>query len=341
MMMNINLFFRILSLLTFRKVINFVLLETSYLLSRLFRRPLMLGLPWAVSTEPTTHCNLKCPECPTGMRNLNREGGSMTVSMFGEILKKMGHHLMYITLYFQGEPFLNKDFIEMIRMAKKKKIFVSTSTNGHFLDGNTSKEIVESGLDRLIISLDGTDQSTYEKYRIGGNLMTVIAGIEEIVAWKKKLGKKFPIVEIQFLVLGTNEHQISSIHELASRLKVDKLTLKTAQLYSPDNNPFLTSVSGYSRYSVDPSGTTGIKSTLPNYCHRMWHAPVITWDGKIIPCCFDKDAAYVLGSIQENDFKSTWKSDHYKSFRKKIFHNRKEIPICCNCSEGLKNKSSN
>lgn len=336
--MNLKLFIRILPHLTLKKVLNFFFLESSFLLSRILRRPIMKGLPWALSVEPTTHCNLRCPECPTGLRILKRPTGSMNMDLFSHIIDSMSRHLLYITLYFQGEPFLNKDLLQMIRLAKSKKLLVATSTNGHFLTPDTAKEVVESGLDRLIISLDGTDQSAYSKYRVGGDINTVISGIRQVVYWKKKLKKSFPFIELQFLVLGTNEHQLKEIKLLAKNLGVDKLSLKSAQLNNLENNPFLTSVKRFARYSNESSNKTGIHSDLPDYCHRMWNSPVITWEGIIIPCCFDKDAEHKFGNIQDNDFSNIWISDNYQSFRQQIFKNRKNITMCCNCTEGLKQK---
>ena len=46
----------------------------------------------------------------------------------------------------------------------------------------------------------------------------------------------------------------------------------------------------YSRYRKDKNGKMQIKSGLSNHCWRLWHANVITWDGLVVPCCFDKDA---------------------------------------------------
>ena len=83
----------------------------------------------------------------------------------------MGEQLFYLTFYFQGEPYINPKFLEMVSYASKKKIFTSTSTNAHYLDSETARKTVESGLDKLIISIDGTSQDTYEAYRIGGKYL--------------------------------------------------------------------------------------------------------------------------------------------------------------------------
>jgi len=295
----------------------------------------MFGLPWATAIEPTTSCNLRCPECPSGLKKFSRPTGSINMEDYKNIVDQLSPHLVYLTLYFQGEPFLNRHFFEMVAYARKRKIIVATSTNGHFLDDNNARLTVESGIDRLIISVDGADQKTYSSYRTGGNLEQVIQGIQNVIKWKKNLNAVFPIVEMQFLVLGTNENQMNEIRALARKLTVDKLTFKSAQNYSTGPSRFLTTLPAYSRYTSVDGHSLKTKSVFPNRCHRMWTSPVITWDGLIVPCCFDKDANYILGDLKRSKFSDCWKSESYKSFRKALFLKSSEIPICRNCTEGL------
>ena len=128
--------------LNLRRFFNLLSAETGFMLSRILRKPLVLGNPWAASIEPTTSCNLRCPECPTGMRTLTRSKGNMDLDTFQKILGKLAPDLIYLTLYFQGEPLLNPHFTEMVQMARKRNIFVATSTNGHFLDDKNVDKII-------------------------------------------------------------------------------------------------------------------------------------------------------------------------------------------------------
>lgn len=334
--MPVSRLFRLISSLTPGRLGNLLLNEGSYLISRLTGKPRMAGLPWAISIEPTTSCNLRCPECPSGLRQFTRPTGSLDMDTFRSIIDPLSRHLIYLTLYFQGEPLLNRHFPEMVRYAKKQRLFVSTSTNANLLDDETARKIVDSGLDHLIVSMDGTDQETYALYRKGGELNKVLEGIRSVISWKKKLGKQYPVIELQFLVLGTNEHQIGEIRRIAKELKVDKLSLKSAQLYETRNNPFLTTLKRYARYKDSGTGFAEIQSRLPDRCHRMWHAPVVTWDGKVLPCCFDKDASRLLGSLSNSGLADIWYQEPAADFRKAIFKNRKAFDICRNCTEGLK-----
>ena len=155
--------------------------------------------------------------------------------------------------------------------------------------------------------------------------------------WKKRMKSKTPYVEFQFLVVKPNEHQIEEVKALGKDLGVDEVTFKTAQIYDfEDGNELIPSNPKYSRYKKDKSGKYQIKNDLQNQCWRMWSSCVITWDGKVVPCCLDKDASHSLGNTQEVDFLNIWNGAAYQNFRKAILKGRSEIDICKNCSEGTK-----
>jgi radical SAM protein with 4Fe4S-binding SPASM domain len=256
--------------------------------------------------------------------------------VYEELINQVAPFVSYLTLYFQGEPYLNPHFLEFVKYASEKNIFTATSTNAHYFDEEMSRKTVLSGLDKLIISIDGTDQNTYEKYRVGGNLDKVIQGTERLIKWKKKLKSKRPFIVLQFLVFKSNQHQLNKIKELAEQLGVDKLNIKTAQIYNFESkNDIIPNNSKYSRYKKANSTYT-INNTMSNNCWRMWSSCVITWDGKMVPCCFDKDAQNVLGDVYKKKFIRIWKSEAQQEFRKRILKSRKDIDICKNCSEGCK-----
>lgn len=311
------------------------------MVSRITRKVIHWGHPLSVSIEPTNLCNLHCPECPSGSKILKRERGFIGSDIFKKIIDQLSPHLYWLTFYFQGEPFLHPEFHEMVSYAKSKKIYVSTSTNGHFLTEINTISTIKSGIDRLIISLDGTDQESYSSYRKGGSFEKVVQGIREIVSRKKRLKSGKPYIVIQFLVLKTNQHQIREIKQLGVELGVNKVELKTAQFYEFEKgNPLMTDIDHYSRYKKCISGsentpTFKIKNRLANRCFRMWSSSVITWDGWVVPCCYDKDAGYKMGNIKDQSFQEIWTSQKYGEFRKKILQSRQEIDICKNCAEGM------
>lgn len=326
-----------LSKLNFKKVRNMLKVYSSYYLSKWFGKVKHNGMPISISFEPTTSCNLRCPECPSGLRSFTRPTGMLGEELFKRSIDELASTLTYLIFYFQGEPYLNPKFLDLVKYASDRKIYTATSTNAHYLNDQNAKRTVESGLDRLIISIDGTTQETYQSYRIGGKLEKVIEGTKNIIEWKKKLKSKTPHVIFQFLVVKPNEHQIDEVHELAKSLGVDEVGLKTAQIYDYENgSPLIPDQDKYSRYSKQKDGTYKIKNSLVNSCWKMWHSCVITWDGLVVPCCFDKDAHHRLGDLKKSSFAELWNSKKYNNFRGALLKSRSKIEICKNCTEGTK-----
>ncbi|QHT65864.1 radical SAM protein [Rhodocytophaga rosea] len=329
--------FELLSKLTPRKAWNSALVMGSYHLSRLTRKAIHAGLPISISFEPTTSCNLRCPECPSGLRSFTRPTGMLADSLFQKTIDELKDTLLYLTFYFQGEPYLHPQFLEMVQYASSRNIYTATSTNAHYLTDANARKTVESGLSRLTISIDGTTQETYQSYRIGGKLHKVLEGTRNIIRWKKELNSPTPHIIFQFLVVKPNEHQITEVHQLATELGVDEVALKTAQIYDYEQgSPLIPANEKYTRYTKNPDGTYRIKNKLLNHCWKMWHSCVITWDGMVVPCCFDKDAHHRLGDLKTSNFKRLWKNETYAHFRQLLLGARSNIDICRNCTEGTK-----
>lgn len=294
-----------------------------------------MGMPISLAIEPTTSCNLRCPECPSGLRSFTRPTGMLGEEMFRKVIDELSPTLSYLTFYFQGEPYLHPGFTDMVSHASRKNIYTATSTNAHFLDEHQARKTIESGLNRLIISIDGTTQEAYASYRVGGRLEKVIEGTRTLLRLRKELRSSTPHVIFQFLVVKPNEHQVPDVYRLAHELGVDQVVLKTAQIYDYKNgSDLIPTEDRYSRYHRHEDGTYSIKNPLLNQCWRMWSSCVITWDGRVVPCCFDKDAQHVLGDAGTQSFREIWNSAPYDTFRASLLKSRSEIEMCRNCTEG-------
>lgn len=323
------------SKMTWKRARNAARILRSYHLSKAAKHPRIEGLPISISIEPTTSCNLRCPECPSGLRSFTRPTGMLDENLFRNVIDELAPTLSYLTFYFQGEPFLNPSFLDMVKYAASKRIYTATSTNAHYLTEEVAARTVNSSLDRLIISIDGTTQDAYQSYRIGGSLNKVLEGTRNMVAMKKKLRSRTPHLVFQFLVVGPNEHQIPEVYRLARELGIDQVVLKTAQIYDHQNgSPLIPSDQRYSRYRKNSDGSWSIKNRFDDHCWKMWHSCVITWDGRVVPCCFDKDAHFVLGDLKSMRFSDVWSGDKYNAFRNSLLKGRSEIEICRNCTEG-------
>jgi radical SAM protein with 4Fe4S-binding SPASM domain len=304
----------------------------AYVKSSIAGTAVINAMPVSVGTELTNHCNLNCPECHSGAGLMTRERGFMDINLFDRILTELEPYLYYLILYFQGEPMMHPRFFSFLE--RSRNINTIVSTNGHFLSQKNAEKIVRSGLNKLIISIDGTDQETYSSYRINGNLTRVMDGISNLFEARKKASSPLKF-EIQFLVNRKNEHQISSAKRLARKMNAS-LKLKSMQIINQEAvETWLPSKQEFVRYKKK-EGIYLIKNRPPDRCARLWFNPVITWDGKVIPCCFDKNADHIMGDLNENSFRDIWEGPEYRTFRKKILSDRSAIEICRNCTSGLK-----
>ncbi len=330
-------FFRLFRLVSRKKLLNLLQLKISYFFSIVTGNTVHKGKPAFLSVEPTTLCNLRCPECFTTQPSFTRPQGTLSKDLFQKILNDASTYSFYLNLYFQGEPFMNPDLVDFIAMAKHARFYTAIYTNGNFLDDAMAEKLVNLQLDRLIISLDGTDAATYNEYRKNGNFENVLSGIQNLVAVKKRREKRHPFIELQFLLTKKNQHQQKEIKKLGKQLGVEKVTIKSFQLVTSNNaREWLPEKS--KRYKTDKNGMVTLNSNLPNRCFRMWSSCVITWDGNVVPCCFDKNASFTMGTMTNQSLNEIWKNEKYQIFRNKVFSERKNIDICCNCSEGLSKK---
>jgi radical SAM protein with 4Fe4S-binding SPASM domain len=324
---------------TAKRLCNIVRVYLSMAVSRIFRCPVVWGQPLLLMVEPTNLCNLKCPMCPSGAGTMKRPRGKMDVRKFKKIIDEIGDKLILVQFWNQGEPFIHPDLSEMVSYVKSRAIPAMTSTNGHFFQAPEQvKAIVQSGIDEIIVSFDGIDQETYERYRVGGRFEKVIEGVKSLVQYKRDHKLKRPLLNLQFLVLKHNEDQIRQVESIGRRLGVDLVTLKSVQVYSDNQGrEFLPDDERFRRYTSDGK-TYSIKSRFPDRCQFLWSGTVVNWDGSVTPCCFDKDGEYTAGNPfqEKTTFREIWKGKKLQSFRKKILTGRSTIPICTNCFEGMR-----
>ena len=322
--------------LSLKKCLNGLQVWISFRAAKSTKKPIQKGLPVALSIEPTTSCNLRCPECPSGLRSFTRPTGMLDQKMFSRLIDELAPTLTYLTFYFQGEPFLHPKFLDMVKYANNKSIYTATSTNAHYIDKLTAKKIILSGLNRVIISLDGTTQETYEQYRVGGKISKVLEGTKNLIEAKRKAKSNATSIVFQYLVVKPNEHQIEDAKKIAQDLGVDEILFKTAQVYNYENgNELIPSNNKYSRYKRLSNGKYQLKRKSPiDNCWRMWQSAVVTWDGDVVPCCFDKDSEHVMGNIQKESFAEIWQNNSYANFRSTLLQGRENIEMCKNCTEG-------
>lgn len=329
---------QLLKSMTLRRIANIFQVMASYAISVALHRHVVWGKPFVITVEPTNHCNLRCPQCSTGSGRSRRAKGDLAVTHFEEVMKQISPFAVYLMLFDQGEPFLHGQLLDFIRIAKSHRLWVTISTNGHFLQQKKFRaQLIDSGLDVLIVSIDGITEETYTQYRRGGNLQRVVQGVKDLTRQRKISGQSLPKVFIQFVVMKHNEHEISQLSHFKRELGADHILLKSAYVEGIDEaRLILPTERRFQRYQIE-DGNLKVRGARKRPCRRPWFSTVVHWDGSVVPCCFDRDNVYALGNIAQNNFAEIWTSKAYQAFRNEILQNKNgNIDICENCTEGIK-----
>ncbi|MGC8866120.1 MAG: radical SAM/SPASM domain-containing protein [Bacteroidales bacterium] len=331
----LSYFFRLISKITPIRLFNLLKLRTSYYLTLITGKYIRWGYPWTASIEPSALCNLQCPECPIGSHMLTRPSNFISLEDYTRWIDQMHPHLFYLILYFQGEPLLHPQFPALVKIAHSRRIHTLTSTNAQVITPSLAQQLVEAGLDEIILSMDGTSEETYRQYRRGGTLKKALEGINNLVAARKQLGKTNPYLRLQFIVMRHNEHEMDEIKELGKRLGIDRVDLKSAQIYDPsDPHGILPLNQRYARYRKNKDGLIELKNPRQRGCHKMWEGTVITWDGQVLPCCYDKDAEHSFGRAHGSvSVKDVLNRASAKEFHQKVMQSRKHYQMCTHCHE--------
>ena len=320
------------AVLTKSRVSNAIRCYWNYALSR-------MGLvrishaPLFVSVEPAAVCQLRCPECPVGRRDngvstSRNTDKLLSLDLFRKVLGEVKEYAHTMQFYFQGEPLLNKDLATMIAEAHEAGLYTIVSTNAQAMTEEMAEALVQAGLSRIIVSMDGLTQATYGAYRIGGNIEKAKAALQYVRRAKEQYGGK-TVIELQCLRLKTNEHEWKELKRQYKALGADCLSLKTAQLYDYENgHDLMPSDPRYSRYEQGADGLYHRKKRARG-CLRVWSGVVVTTTGEVLPCCYDKSHAYSYGNIQDAPIAELFKNEKAMAFRRAAMSEQPKI--CQEC----------
>ena len=299
---------------TWRKFFNLSRVELQLRMGR----AKVWGYPFEWEIDTTNICQLKCPLCHTGLGTVDRQKGVMHFDTYKKVIDEIKDYTIWLSLYSWGEPFLNKEIDKYVAYASNANIATMISSNlNKPLTSEMAERLIRSGLDVLIVSLDGTTQEVYEKYRVGGHLARVFDNIRLLVQIRKELGFKTPYLEWQFIVMRQNEHQIPEARRLARELEVDDIVFKDVDFPHGMEEPELAekwlpvSRNGFSSDQpfAKPYNEGGVR------CWRLWRSGVVNWDGGYAPCCYLTDAADDFGNVNANSIKEIWNNEKYLTAR--------------------------
>lgn len=300
-------------------------------LEKNLKRSYLFSYPYTLVIDPTNICNLRCPLCPTWQDLKARPKGKMDLQTFSALLDEVGPYLFALTLCNWGEPLLNPELPKMIENAKKFNAVVGLSTNLNHLPDETAKRIVDSGIDIIVISLDGVTQESYSRYRRGGNIETVFRNIEELNSYRKN-NTASPLLIWQFLVNKHNEHEIPLAQEMARKMGLlfQPSPMRTAmgkELLLPlyervkEMKDWLPDNPAYSKYDHEIKPETRTNQAT---CKWLWNSTVVNWDGSISPCCgifqkeWDFQVCYNDSGEKALTLHQAWNSHRYKLARKLV-----------------------
>ncbi|HIE13944.1 TPA: radical SAM protein [Candidatus Bathyarchaeota archaeon] len=302
-------------------------------LSYFSRSNRILGMPVNITIEPTNVCNQRCPVCETGAGILGRKKEFMSLENFKGIIDQVVPWTNSLIFYFMGEPFLNKEAYEMISYAKSKDIFITTCTNGQFVD---PKKVLESGLDEISFQIGGMSQATHERYRVGGNLKQTLDNLNELIRLKKESQNTHLKVIMGFIVMKHNEHEVIKFRHWANEVGVDD-----AQVISPCVRNYQQGLEFlpeddrywfYDRQAFEREKILRPKIMLKNNCSWIYFSTTIQVNGDVVPCCRDPNGKYVMGNVLEEKLEDIWNNNRYVSFRQQLHKDIRKISICRLCS---------
>jgi MoaA/NifB/PqqE/SkfB family radical SAM enzyme len=326
-----------------RKWVNLAHLE----IERKLRRVKLKGHPYLLIIDPCNYCNLRCPLCPTGLGTLERSQKMMSFECFKNYFDPLADHLFEAYLHNWGESLLNKEVYKMIAHAQSHNVGTNLSTNVSETTKTDLQNLLDSGLEYLIVSLDGTSAKSYSKYRIRGNFDNVIGNLGELLRMRRAENKRTPVVEWQFIVMKTNEHEISEAETLAKKIGVDVLRFipvgmpyDTSDRKAVADRWFPVTVQGR-EYSPEIEQQFG-QANKPSPCFYLYRSMVINADGGVAPCCVVYKQESDFARSPAPDIMSVWNNDKYLSARA-LFSSASPpnvVPtICDECDIFLKHKS--
>lgn len=320
-----------------KKILNSIHIAFNYF----FIKSVTVEHPVRLVFDPTNHCNLQCPLCPTGQGRMDRARGFMDVDKFKSIIDENYKYLFEIDLYNWGEPLLHNGIFEMISYAESKNIRVSISSTLNDFTDIMAEKIVSSGLERLVVSVDGANQETYSEYRIGGKFDDVIRNAKKIIDMKRKKKSKYPLIIWEFLIFRHNENMINNAKIQAKEIGFDKFVVKYfrsdmgIELFQSDqekiigSKKWLPTSDSMSRFDYKKEK----KKIKPQSCIFLWTQGTINWNGSVSPCCAVYDEAHDFGNAFEvHSFLKIWNNDKFKEARSIVKNNTSQNNcVCSNC----------
>jgi MoaA/NifB/PqqE/SkfB family radical SAM enzyme len=317
--------------LSIRKIVNLFLIG----FNRVFRISRAIGRPYMAHISPSGVCDLSCSLCPVHDET-NRGRTLMSLEVFKKFIDEAGGTLLYVILWGWGEPLLNPDLPRMIACARERGILTICSTNLNRLKPATARDLVASGLDVLIVALDGATEETAARLRPGSSAGRVVENLKLLRSERERAGSTKPFLNLRMVVSRDNEAEVEAFRRLARELGADMVSFKAFSTRQPgyaDSNHDRTFAPAEERYrwyeyqadfAVDPD-----RGRFD--CRFPWTKPTLFPDGDVAICEFDFHSEVPLGNIKDRSFRRIWFGPEARSIRRRFLRDRAGLAFCRDC----------
>ncbi len=324
------------------------------------------ALPSCVYIEVTNQCNLHCAACPHTLLR-SEPPATLTIPQFQAIVDQFPR-IERAVLHGIGEPLLNRDLPEMVRILKALGAKVLFNTNATLLNPEMATSLIESGLDELRCSVDGVSPETYARIRGAPLFHQVIENLRYMSALQRRLGARLPRVSLWITAMRENLAEIPDLVRLAARVGVpevyvhrlvyfldgdeDEVGLMTPSqavfgAYDEDEDAIVARAEKLVAelgVTLSASGATGPRISLASAnmrkrpwsaCSRPWTTAYVTANGNALPCCISPFAttdyqSLVMGNVFERPFREIWNDKPYRAWREALLSD-KPRKTCSGC----------
>jgi MoaA/NifB/PqqE/SkfB family radical SAM enzyme len=286
---------------------------------RLRRATVLRSRPYYYFVDPCNVCNLRCPLCPTGTGELQRSRGMLKLDEYRVILDKIAPYAVEVSLHNWGEPLLNKEIFDIIRLTADRGIATNMSSNLSVKKEGLGERLVRSGLEYLIVSLDGVTQATYEQYRVRGEIDLVFDNLREIIEAKRRLGSRTPVIEWQFIVFKHNEHEMEAARALAPQIGVDRLRFRAPGLpYNRSDDEELGDKwmpTNPAYWELNPARLNAQGYLWDEPCYYLYRSMTVNPGGGVAACCIVYKEKQDFGCLLHEDLDAVWNNRSYQASR--------------------------
>ncbi len=296
------------------------------------------GRPYKIIVDPCNICSLGCVLCPAGMNELERPRKMMKLDTFRAVLDILKPYAFEVSLHNWGEPLANPHIYEMISYAQANNVGTNLSTTLCSATAEDLDEIIRSGLEYLVVSLNGASAEAYNAYMPRGDFRQALENLSTLVRRRKELGSRLPFIEWQFLVMRPNQHEMPEAVKMARRIGVDRLRFSSAGVpwgKFDDRalaEAWMTSNPKYWRFN--PLKLDHQPFLLDQPCFYLFRSITVNPDGRVSPCCGLYHEQYDFGDLLTEGLDDLWNNQLYRSARE-CFARRptsgKPDTVCATC----------